>query len=172
MAEFTTESIFQALRSMLGIVDNEERRQQIEAYIEAARQPVERAVFDLLSEFAEAVNGAVGADYEVELAYRPGVLELKVGGKQPGEATEEFLSSVEGEIEKVTLRLPAEMKELAMEAATRAGLSANSWFVRMLARSLRASEAAEPAPPPSWGRGRHGHRGPGQRLSGWVGPEE
>ena len=36
MTEFTTDSIFQALKSLLAVVDNDERRRQIEAYIEAA----------------------------------------------------------------------------------------------------------------------------------------
>ncbi len=177
MTEFTTDSIFQALKTPLGVIDNPERRSQLEGYIEAARVSLERAVFDLLSQFSQAVNAEVSAHYEIALAYRPGVLDLEVRAREPAEPTEEVWSLAEGEVEKITLRLPAELKELATEAAAKAGLSVNSWFVRVLARALRSAEAPEPPPPPGrWPRGPHAgharHGGPGQKLTGWVGPEE
>ena len=171
MTEFRTDAIFEALKSPLGVIDNPEHRSQIEAYIEAARLSLERAVFDLLSQFAEAMNGEVSAHYEVALSYRPGVLDLEVRAKEPGGQAEEVWSLGEGEVEKITIRIPAELKDLATEAAIRAGVSANSWFVRALARALRSTEAAEP--PTQEPPGRHGHHGPhGQRLSGWVGGDE
>jgi hypothetical protein len=173
MAEYTTEGIFKSLKSLLGIIENEERRKQIEAYIDSARVPLERSVFDLLSKFADEVDGELSGEYKVNLRYRPGELELNVERPTPGEATAESFSMAEGDVEKITLRIPSELKDLATEAAARSGLSLNSWFVRMLARSVRDVER-EP-----WGdegrRGRRherrGHRGAGQRLSGWVGPE-
>lgn len=168
--EFTTDAIFESLKTPLGVIDDPERRRQIESYIEAARTHVDRAVFDLLSRFAEEVDGQVRAHYEVSLAYRPGVLDLQVRPREAAESVEDAWSLAEGEIEKLTLRIPAELKEMAQEAAARAGLSANSWFVRMLARSVRSPEAPEPPPPP--GGGRHGPGHAGRRISGWVGPDE
>ena len=41
MTEFTTESVYEALKSLLGIVDSPERRKQVEDYIEAARMPLD-----------------------------------------------------------------------------------------------------------------------------------
>ena len=175
MTEFTTESIFQSLKSLLAVVDNEERRKQIEGYIEAARPQLERAVFDLLSKFAEALNEQVGAHYKINLSYRAGLLDVEVRPVETGEAREDVVWSLaEGDVEKITLRIPAELKELATEAAAKASLSANSWFLRMLARSLRESEMPEPPDERTRRHGRHGRegrRGPGGRLSGWVGPE-
>ena len=167
MTEFTTESIFEALKSPLGVIDNPERRRQVEDYIEAARVPLERAVFDLLSQFGDAVNGQVAAHYQLKLGYRPGVLDLDVQASEPSDAGEETWSMAEGDVEKVTIRIPAELKDLATEAAAAASLSANSWFIRVLARSLRNVE--EP-PTRDRRRGRNGRLG--RRLSGWVGPEE
>jgi hypothetical protein len=77
----------------------------------------------------------------------------------------------EGEVEKITLRIPAELKELATEAAARAGLSVNAWYVRMVARAVRNSEAPEPPSDDPSRRGRARRHGTGQRLSGWIGPE-
>ena len=161
--EFTTESIFQALKSPLAVVDSPERRTQLEDYVDAARLPLERSVFDLLSNFAEAVNAEVSSHYQVTLSYRPGVLDLQVRASEPAELPEETWSLAEGEVEKITLRIPAELKDLASEAAAKSGLSVNSWFVRVLARALRRAEEPEE---------RHRRRGRrGRRLTGWVGPE-
>lgn len=173
MTEFTTESIYEALRSLLGIVDSPERRKQVEDYIEAARLPLDSSVSELLSRFVEAVNEDVSEHYEVTLAHRPGVLNLEVRKQQASEPHEETWSLAEGEVEKITLRIPAELKELATEAAAKAGLSVNSWFVRVLARALRSADDPPAAAPRDDERGRRRGRrgGSGQRLSGWVGPE-
>ncbi len=168
MTEFTTEIIFEALKSPLGVVDSPERRSQLEDYVEAARVPLERSVFDLLSQFGEAVNAEISAHYQVALSYRPGALDLDVRATEPGEAPEETWTLAEGEVEKITLRIPAELKELATEAAAKASLSVNSWFVRVLARALRSAESAEPADE-EWPRQHRGRRG--RRLTGWVGPD-
>ena len=168
MTEFTTDSIIDALKSPLGVIDNPERRGQIEDYIEAARLPLERAVFDLLSQFAESVNDEVSAHYQVTLSYRSGVLDLTVQAAEANEPDDAAWSMADGEVEKITLRIPAELKELAAEAASQASLSANSWFVKTLSRHLRKVDASELARH----RGRHGRHQRGQKLSGWVGGED
>ncbi len=167
--EFTTETIFEALRGPLAVVDNEERRRQIEGYVEAARLPLERSVFDLLSQFAQAVNAEVSSHYEVNLGYQPGVLDLEVRVREPGEPPEETWTLAEGEVEKITLRIPAELKDLATQAAAKAGLSVNAWFVRVLARALRSAEG--PAPVETRHHGHHRAGRVGRRLTGWVGAE-
>lgn len=170
--QFTTDAIYEALKSPLGVVDNPERRQQLESYVEAARLPLERAVFDLLAQLAGAVNDSVSAHYEVTLGYKAGLLELDVRTREPAEAPDDPWTTTEGDVEKVTLRLHAELKDLAADAATKAGLSLNSWLVRVLARSVRSFDAPElPERGPRGRPRRHGHGG-GSRLSGWVGPEE
>ena len=166
MTEFSTEPVFEALRTPLGVIDNEERRSQIEAYIEAARPPLDQSVFDLLSQLSQAINDEVAAHYQIVLDYRQGVLDLKVRPVEPAEGSEEAWSIAVGDdVEKITLRLPAELKEIATQAAAEAGLSANSWFVRMLARSLRTAQEHE-----SEGR-RRSRRHRGRRLTGWIGPD-
>ncbi len=171
MTEFTTDDIFEALKTPLGVIDNPERQQQIKDYIEAARVNVERSVFDLLSEFAEAVNEQVSAHYEVTLNYKPGVLDLNVKRREVNEPDEEAWSMADGEVEKITIRVPAELKEMAAEAAKKASISANSWFVRQMARSVRVEDVE---PPEESRHKRHGRRrkGRGGKLSGWVGPED
>lgn len=169
MTEFRTDRIFEALKGPLGVVDNPERRKQLEDYIDAARLGLESSVFDLLSRFADSVNGEVSGHYQVDLAYRPGVLNLDVRPREPGEPEGEVWSTAEGEVEKITLRIPGELKELATEAAAKSGLSVNAWFVRVLARALRGADVAEPRREQRRDM-RHGRTG--SHVTGWVGPEE
>ncbi len=169
MTEFSTDDIFEALKKPLSVIDNPERQQQIKDYIEAARVNLERAVFDLLSEFADTINQEVSAHYEVSLNYKPGVLDLTVRAREASEPDEAAWSMADGEVEKITIRVPAELKEMAAEAAKKASISANSWFVRQMARSVRSADIDIRVEPQ--GRRHRNRRKRGGKLSGWVGPD-
>src|SRR4051812_2583487 len=79
--EFKTDSVFQALQQPLALVDDPEKRQQLERYVEAARFPLERAVFDLLSGLVGAIDERVQSHYRVRLSYQPGALALDIEEK-------------------------------------------------------------------------------------------
>jgi hypothetical protein len=165
-----TEPVFEALRSPLGMVDDAERRQVLERYIEAARLPLERALFDLLAALAAAIDERVADHYRVRLAFRPTGPELEVEEKEPAEPltpAEAEWTGADGEMEKITLRIPAELKQLVTQLAAEARLSVNSWFIRTLAAAVRgAMHGAERA---ERRRLREERRGRGARLSGWIG---
>lgn len=172
--ELRTEPVFDAFKQPLALIDNDDRRRQIEAYVEAARTPVERAVFDVMSELVHAIDERVGEHYRVRLAYRPGGLGLEIEEKvQNGD--EARWTALEGDVEKITIRIPAELKDLATQAAAQAGTSANSWFVKALARAIK-SHGGGPGPAEPTGRwgdrpdDRGGKRG--SRFTGWVGGDE
>lgn len=172
--ELNTEPLFDALKQPLALIESDERRQQIETYIEAARVPLERAVHDLMSQLVEAVSEKTQEHYRVRLAYRPGGLGLEVEEKvQDGDAAR--WSALEGDVEKITIRIPAELKDLATQAAAQAGTSANSWFIKALARAIRNVEAQESGAS-HWPRhderhGRDRDRG-SSRMSGWMGGDD
>ncbi len=172
MTELRTEPVFDALKQPLGLIESDERRRGIETYIEAARTPLERAVFDLMSQMASSIEEQVGAHYRIRLGYQPGGLSLEVEEKAGGAGEDaQQWSAAEGDVEKITIRIPAELKDLAQQAASKAGTSANTWFVKALARAVRNIDVQTAPPPPP----RHDHgRGPGRgsRLSGWVGGED
>jgi hypothetical protein len=169
--ELNTQPVFDALKQPLALIESDERRRGFETYIEAARTPLERAVYDLMSQLAQAVDDKVAAHYRVRLAYRPGGLAVEVDEKA-GSGEEAQYSSLEGDVEKITIRIPAELKDLAQQAASKAGTSANTWFVKALARAVRNIEVQTAPPPPGFGR--EGRRGPGRgsRLSGWIGGDD
>jgi hypothetical protein len=167
--ELRTQPVLDALRRPLALVEDDARRRQLDAYADSATIHVERAVHDLMSQLVQAVDERVGEHYRVRLAYRPGGLALEVEEKVRGGEEEERWTSLEGDVEKITIRIPAELKELATEAAARGGTSANTWFVKALARAIRNIEAQQE--PPERERGRH-RGGSGSRFTGWVGGDE
>ena len=179
MADLSTEPVLEALRQPLALVEGDERRRQLETYIDAARVPLERAVFDLMSQLAQSVDERVDEHYRVRLAYQPGGLRLEVEEKVQ-EGDEARWSAMEGDVEKITIRIPAELKDLATQAAARAGTSANSWFIKALARAIRNVDAQNAAPAWDDERERRRRRGPGEsdrprggsRLSGWMGGDD
>ena len=165
MTDIGTDPVFEALRQPLALVESDERRRSIEAYLEAARPQLERAVFDLMSQLVQSIGEKTEDRYRLRLAYRPGGLSLEVEEKiQDGE--EARWSALEGDVEKITIRIPAELKDLATQAASDAGTSANTWFIKALARALRNAETRG-VEPPEWREERR--RGSASRLQGWVG---
>jgi hypothetical protein len=135
--EINLNNVFEALERPLGLVDNPDRRADMQRYVEAAKIHLERAIFDVLSEMAQAVNDA-GAGARTRLEYQAGKLYLIVEGSPEEEAGPgaERLFSVEGDVEKVTIRLPGELKDLISQAANLRGVSLNNWYVRELARTI------------------------------------
>ncbi|HXH23508.1 MAG TPA: toxin-antitoxin system HicB family antitoxin [Dehalococcoidia bacterium] len=135
--EIDLSAVFQALERPLALIDSPERRADMQRYVEAARIHLERAIFDILSDVATTVSEA-GVGASVRLEYQGGKLYLVVEGASEAEAGPETerLFSAEGDIEKVTIRLPAELKELIAQAANLRGMSVNTWYVRELARTI------------------------------------
>ncbi len=165
-SELKTEPVFDALKQPLALIESDDRRRQIEAYLDTARVPLERAVHDLMSQLVQAVDDKIADHYRIRLAYRPGGLGLEIEEKvQEGDA--ERWSALEGDVEKITIRIPAELKDLAQQAAAAAGTSANSWFVKALGRALRNAEGQRE--PPGWREERHSK---GSRMTGWVGGDD
>ena len=191
--EIRTESVFESLNRPLALVESPERRAQMQAYVEAARVHLEQSIHQLLSGVVEEVNERVSDHYEVRLQYRAQGLSLVVQPRATPEETAPDLQFADGEIEKITLRLPAELKDRAAEAAAQAGLSINSWLVRAVGRAVRgAAGAGEVEEDARFGplrrqktiiirqdddddsdeEYRPQRRGRGGRLSGWVGGGE
>ena len=169
--ELRTEPVFDALKQPLALVESDERRRGIETYIEAARTPLERAVYDLMSQMAQAIDEKVGAHYRVRLGYQPGGLLVEVDEKAGASSDDAQWSTAEGDVEKITIRIPAELKDLAQQAASKAGTSANTWFIKALARAVRNIDVQTAPPPPPRFRQEPRH-GRGSRLSGWVGGDD
>jgi hypothetical protein len=157
------------LEQPLQLVSDPETRDRLQAYVNAARPQVERAAFDVLSQVLRAINDA-SPETGARLEYTEGGLQVRIEATAEGEPETSFNDS---DLEKVTLRLPKELKELIDRAADRHRISANNWYVRELsrtiARSLRHSLHEATREERGEGRRRGFYRGRGQSLQGFVG---
>jgi len=117
---------------------------------------------------------AAAAEITTELA--PGSVSVRLRGRDPefevvapalpappdegGEASTPPADESEGEISRITLRLPESLKTQVEVAATHDRLSVNAWLVRAVASALDGRRR-DPRPTTASPYG-------GQRLSGWA----
>jgi hypothetical protein len=159
--------LLSGLEQPLQLVSDPELRRSLEAYVSAARPQVERAAFDVLSQLVAAFNDA-SRDQSARLEYSSGQLHLAIGA--PPETAEPEAAFDDSDLDKVTLRLPKELKDLIDHAAGRHGMSANNWYVRELSRIIR--HHVRDTGHAEWNRERRGfYRGRRGGLKGFVGGE-
>ena len=171
--ELTFETVLEAFEAALELVDDDEQREKLSRVIAASRASVERATQDLVAGVVDEVNAELGGRARVDLRYTSDGLEVTVttdGAAIEGEGDEPWQFG-DGEVEKVTLRVPVELKDRATNAAKESGMSLNAWFTRLLARELREPAAAEPRRESRSRRRerRKDRKGRGGSLKGWIG---
>lgn len=114
-----------------GSLGDEAVAQAAERLSEALRSSAHLRLLDLLSEATLEINGQLQA----------GQIEIRLAGQEPtfvytaGDAPEPAQGD-DGLTARITLRLPDSLKEAIDAAAAREGVSANTWLVRELKRSV------------------------------------
>jgi hypothetical protein len=155
--------IRQALEQPLALVEPPERRAAIQSYLDASGVFLDRALVDFLSTLAQAITSSdTGLTARVE--HRSQGAWFVVQPVDGAGETEE-VPFVEGDLDKVTIRVPRELKAMIDRLASGEGVSANSWYIRELARTIgrfRPDKETRRA-------GRRGNRG--GRLRGFVSGE-
>ena len=152
--------VFEALEHPLALIDDERRRDEARLLFEASRLHQERAIIDLLSEVIAKVNESA-SDIRIRLEYGSRRFHIAVDSVNGSEEPSDPMVRMDGDLEKVTIRLPKLLKESIDEAVAEQGVSLNSWYVRSLARSVfhqsrrRRSEGPDGERP----HGRYGGRG-------------
>ena len=115
------------------------------AILSVLEPALKNAALDLAQQAAEEVEAQLG-DQRVEVVVSDGEPSLRVGT-----ADHEPAVASEGYEARLTLRLPARIKELVEEAAGSTGDSVNGWVVKALSSKARTSS-----------------RIPGRRVTGTV----
>lgn len=161
-------SVLEAFDAAIELIEDEDERARFERVINASRDSVQRAVHDVVSQIVDEVNEAADGVVQLVLAYGADGLDLNVEATLPEEVdtAEAGISFTfdEGDIERLTLRLPAELKELAARHAEGSGVSLNTWLTRLVSHEAGRRERGERR------RRRGGRgRGSGQSLKGWIG---
>jgi len=137
----------------------DESAQHVATALTAALEPAVRlAVMTALGDMALEVTDALG-DRIVDV--RLDATDVRVVVSVPlaadGEEPETSLPAAGGELSRITLRLPEEIKVQAEHAAAAQGVSLNTWLSRAAQQALRASSSSGP------GRKHRTHR-----VRGWV----
>jgi hypothetical protein len=164
-------------------------RHQLEVAAEAggdeARAVIERLAAQLVAPIRLSIQDALAAAAdELTMELAPGSVELRVRGREPEfvvslpptEPVAEEVGDIdpalaadwrsgppavgEGEVARINLRLPEQLKSRVEQAAASEGLSVNAWLVRAAATAVERND-------PARRRERHGQRGP-QRYTGWA----
>ncbi|MGY1742525.1 MULTISPECIES: hypothetical protein [unclassified Blastococcus] len=168
-----TPFIDQLRRDLLTAADagGEEARALAERLTAPLESSVRLALLSALSQAAEEITaglapGAVDVRLrgsELGFAVTPPPVEAPAAADPPApEATEAPVVDLdEGGTLRITLRLPEQLKGRVDEAATRLGVSVNTWLVRAVATAL------EPGPRPS-SDARRGRRSGGSQYTGWA----
>jgi hypothetical protein len=164
------DTLLTGLEQPLQLIDNLQRRQELQAYVSAARPQVERAAFDLISAAVAAFNDAT-QETQAKLEYDITGLHLVVEPLKEGPTPEASFS--DSDPERVTLRLPKELKDLIDSLASRHGMSSNNWYVRELSRVIGRSvgDSVREEMRDEMRAGRRGYRARSSRLKGFVGGE-
>ena len=135
-------------------VGGEDTRRVADVLVEALGSAVRLRFLDALQQAADELTVSLpGASVEVRLQGSDPFLSMTVsglGGISTGTDSEE---RAEEEVARVTLRLPEGLKAQVERAASRDGVSLNSWLVDAAAHALRL--------PPSPRRG-------SRRMTGFV----
>jgi predicted HicB family RNase H-like nuclease len=98
---------------------------------QALEPSLQLRLLDLLSEIALSLNSQVPGRVEVRLAGRePELVYTEEEEAEPAATPDDALTA------RITLRISDSLKGQVELAATREGLSVNSWIVRALARGL------------------------------------
>ena len=127
------DEVSQALNRPLAMIEDPQRREEMQRFLDAARVHQERAVFDLISDIVAKINEA-SADTRVRLEYQAREFRLAVETNAPEPDSGDPMTRMDGDLEKVTIRLPKVLKDLIDDLVTQRGTSLNSWYVRTLAR--------------------------------------
>ena len=180
--ELTFEKVLEAFDAALELVEDPEQRTRLTRVIQASQASVERATQDLVAGLVEEVNTKLG-ESQIELRHTQNGLDISVVAaptETPDEDSDGPWRYADSEVEKVTLRVPVELKDRASNSAKESGLSLNAWFTRLLARELH-EPGLEPEPEHRRERRRergherrakrHARRGgrEGGSLKGWIG---
>jgi len=148
--------IVDAQKKALALVENPERREALERFLESSGPLVESAVRDALHEMVEDMNAQLAPYSRIRLVQEGSkmVAEVVLLSDEIGKGRTVLIDG--DTVSKVLLRMPSEVKARATEAAQRAGTSLNSWTVTVLERAVvnlrerkqRTGQPEEPDQPP------------------------
>jgi hypothetical protein len=150
----------EALRADLESLADEQTLAGLSRMTRAVEPSLQLRLQDVLSEAAMELSEQLPAGHaEVRVAARDARLVFVPEGPAPREEPDATEEEDEGGTVRLTLRMPEQLKVKVETAATKQGLSVNSWLVRTIARGVEG-----PRIEIEFG-GKHKR---GSRVTGWA----
>ena len=133
---FDLRKIVEAQKTALALVENPEKREALERFLESAGPLAESAARDALHELVEEMSVQLAPHARVRLVQEGSKLlpEVVSLAEEIGKGRTVLIDG--DSISKVLVRMPSEVKTMAAEAAQRAGTSLNTWTVNVLERAV------------------------------------
>ena len=133
---FDLRKILAAQKKALDLVENPEKREALERFLESSGPLVESATRDALHQLVEEMNSQLAPHARVRLVQEGSQLLPEVV-YLADDISKGRTVVIDGDsISKVLIRMPSEVKSRTAEAAKRAGTSLNSWTVAVLDRAV------------------------------------
>lgn len=129
------DTVLEAFRGPLLLIDDDKERQRIERVIEASRPAVENAIYRVFAESLRGLNESLDG-VRLELRLDGNAIDIEVIEEAEPELPESDYGISPGDVEKLTLRILEPLKKAAADAAAEEGRSLNNWISSALARSL------------------------------------
>ncbi len=147
-----------------------EVRDAAERLVYALEPAIRLTLMDALSQAADEISTELqGGSVDVRLKGREPVFVVEGIGSQPepepvptADAASD-LDDEDGNVVRITLRIPESLKNRAEELAARHGQSLNSWLVNAARIATLGVDISLRPPMPPMPPGR-----PGKRIQGWV----
>ena len=133
---FDLHRIVDAQKKALALVENPEKREALERFLESSGPLVESATREALHELVEEMNTQLAPHARVRLVQEGSKVLPEVVYLADDISRGRTVVIDSDSISKVLVRMPSEVKTMATEAAHRAGTSLNKWTVAVLDRAL------------------------------------
>ena len=133
---FDLRRIAEAQKKALALVENPEKREALDRFLESSGPLVESATRDALHELVEEMNAQLAPHARVRLVQEGSKLLPEVVSLAEEISKGRAVVIDSDSISKVLVRMPSEVKSMAAEAAQKAGTSLNSWTVAVLERAV------------------------------------
>jgi hypothetical protein len=123
-------------------VGGDDTRRVADVLVEALGSAVRLRFLDALQQAADELTASLpGTSVEVRLQGSDPVLSLSVSTVGSSSTDTDSVERGDEEVARVTLRIPERLKTQAERAASRDGVSLNSWLIDAAAQALRLPAA-------------------------------
>ena len=129
-------TIAEAQKKALALIENPERRQILEHFIESSGPLIESEIRDALQILVKEINAQLAPGARLRLVQEGSTVVPEIVFLGDEARKERPLSSDNDSISKVLVRMPSDVKAKAADAAQKAGTSMNNWTVSVLERAL------------------------------------